>query len=105
MAISRRKFLRDASMGAAAVGTAAAWAPGLLGLASSEGPGVSSDVSSVASVASLEGPAAASVASVDGPVVAHVVDAANGTVAVYHGTQEVIVHSPSLVSALQSALH
>ena len=90
MAISRRRFLRDASMGAAAIGTAAAWAPGLAGLASSSGPEVSSDVSSVASV--------------EGPVVAHVIDASSGTVAVYHGTEEVIVHSPSLVSALHGAL-
>jgi hypothetical protein len=96
MAITRRRFLRDASVGAAAAGTAAAWAPGLLGLASSAGPEVSSDAPSVASVASI--------ASADGPVVAHVIDASNGTVAVYHGTQEVIVHSPNLVSALHAAL-
>jgi hypothetical protein len=94
MTISRRKFLRDASMGAAAVGTAAAWAPGLAGLASSAAPSEASVVSSLGSVASVEG-----------PVVAHVIDASSGTVAVYHGTQEVIVHSPSLVSALHSALH
>ena len=93
MAITRRRFLRDASVGAAAAGTAAAWAPGLLGLASSAGPEVSSDALSVASVVSA-----------DGPVVAHVIDASSGTVAVYHGTQEVIVHSPSLVSALHAAL-
>ena len=99
MAITRRRFLRDASVGAAAAGTAAAWAPGLLGLASSAGPEVSSDAPSVASVASV-----ASVVSADGPVVAHVIDASSGTVAVYHGTQEVIVHSPSLVSALHAAL-
>jgi hypothetical protein len=91
MAISRRRFLRDASVGAAAVGTAATWAPGVLGVASSAGPEVASDASSVASV--------------EGPVVAHVIDASSGTVAVYHGTQEVIVHSPSLVSALHAALH
>jgi hypothetical protein len=102
MTISRRRFLRDASMGAAAVGTAAAWAPGLLGLASSEGAEVSSDApalgSTVASAGSVEG-------EVVGPVVAHIIDASNGTVAVYHGTEEVIVHNPSLVSALHAALH
>jgi hypothetical protein len=58
---------------------------------------------------SAEVPAAissvASVPAVEGPVVAHVIDASNGTVAVYHGTQEVIVHSPNLVSALHAALH
>jgi hypothetical protein len=105
MAISRRRFLRDASVGAAAVGTAAAWAPGLLGMASADGPEVSSDVSSSASVASSVASSAASIGPAEGPVVAHIIDASNGTVAVYHGTQEVIVHSPSLVSALHAALH
>jgi hypothetical protein len=105
MAISRRRFLRDASVGVAAAGAVGAWAPGLTGLGASAGP----EVSSLPTSFSPEVPAAiASVASepaVDGPVVAHVIDASNGTVAVYHGTQEVIVHSPSLVSALHAALH
>ncbi|HLX88984.1 MAG TPA: twin-arginine translocation signal domain-containing protein [Acidimicrobiales bacterium] len=105
MAISRRKFLRDASVGAAAVGTAAAWAPGLVGLAASDGPEVSSDVSSSASSVASSVASVNPLGPVEGPVVAHVVDAANGTVAVYHGTQEVIVHSPGLVSALHAALH
>ena len=101
MTISRRRFLRDASMGAAAVGTAAAWAPGLLGLASSEGAEVSSDAPALGSTVASAG----SVGEVGGPVVAHIIDASNGTVAVYHGTEEVIVHNPSLVSALHAALH
>ncbi|HZQ86595.1 MAG TPA: twin-arginine translocation signal domain-containing protein [Acidimicrobiales bacterium] len=100
MGITRRRFLRDASVGAAAVGTAAAWAPGMLGLASSDAPDIGSLSSGSASVASL----ASTTASVEGPVVAHIVDASSGTVAVYHGTQEVIVHSPGLVSALHAAL-
>ncbi|HVM65641.1 MAG TPA: hypothetical protein VMU14_12330 [Acidimicrobiales bacterium] len=104
MAISRRRFLRDASMGVAAAGAVGAWAPGLAGMGASTAP----EVSSVPSL-SAEVPAAissvASVPAVEGPVVAHVIDASNGTVAVYHGTQEVIVHSPNLVSALHAALH
>jgi len=89
MTISRRIFLRNASVGVAAAGTAAA-APGLMSLAGTE---LSSD-----------GAAVGSLPSVEGPIVAHVVDASTGTVAVYHGTEEVIVHNPSLVSALHAAL-
>jgi hypothetical protein len=89
MDISRRSFLRNASVGVAAAGTAAAVAPGILSLG-----GAAPEITGVADES----------LSVDGPVVAHVVDASNGTVAVYHGVREVIVHSPSLVSALTSAL-
>jgi hypothetical protein len=91
MDMSRRSFLRNASLSVAAAGTAVTVAPGMLGLAGSAAPEVTTIVDSGA-------------AEVDGPVVAHVVDASNGTVAVYHGVREVIVRSPSLVSALTSAL-
>jgi hypothetical protein len=89
--MSRRSFLRNATVGVAAAGTAAA-VPGMLGLAgAASGPEVTSVVDSTAS-------------DVEGPVVAHVIDASNGTVAVYHGLREVVVQSPSIVSALTSAL-
>jgi hypothetical protein len=66
--------------------------PGVLGLAgTAAGPEVSTFVDGTAS-------------DVEGPVVAHVIDASNGTVAVYHGVREVVVQSPSIVSALTSAL-
>jgi hypothetical protein len=92
MDMSRRSFIRNASLSVAAAGTAATVAPGLLGLGGAAAPEVTTLVD--------EGGAAA----VDGPVVAHVVDASSGTVAVYHGVREVIVQSPSLVSALTAAL-
>ena len=89
--MSRRSFLRNASVGVAAAGTVAA-VPGVLGLAgTAAGPEVNSVVDGAAS-------------DVEGPVVAHVIDASNGTVALYHGTREVVVQSPSIVSALTSAL-
>ena len=88
--MSRRSFLRNASVSVAAAGTVAA-VPGVLGLA---GSAAAPEVTTVVDGAS----------EVEGPVVAHVVDASNGTVAVFHGVREVIVHSPSLVSALTSAL-
>jgi hypothetical protein len=90
MDMSRRSFLRNASLGVAAAGTAVTVAPGLIGLAGSAAPDVTTLVDGNAEV--------------DGPVVAHVVDASNGTVAVYHGVREVIVQSPSLVRALTAAL-
>ena len=91
MEMSRRNFLRNASVSVAAAGTAAA-VPGVLGLAGSvAGPDVATVIDSTAP-------------DVEGPVVAHVVDASTGTVAVYHGLREVVVQSPSLVSALTSAL-
>jgi|SRR5579862_6352031 hypothetical protein len=105
MAISRRRFLRDASVGVAAAGAVGAWAPGLTGLASSTAPEVSSLTPAVSAEAPAVASSVASAPAVGGPVVAHVIDASNGTVAVYHGTEEVIVHSPSLVSALHAALH
>ncbi len=84
--------MRNASVGVAAAGTAVAVAPGMLGLAGSvAGPELSTVVDG-------------SAGDVEGPVVAHVVDASSGTVAVYHGLREVIVQSPSIVSALTSAL-
>ena len=89
--MSRRSFLRNASVGVAAAGTAAA-VPGMLGLA---GTAAGPEVTSV-----LDGTAS----EVEGPVVAHVIDASSGTVAVYHGMREVVVQSPSIVSALTSAL-
>ena len=94
MDMSRRSFLRHASVGAAAAGAAATMAPGLLGLAGSAGPEVTTVVDETGGGAGA----------LDGPLVAHVVDASKGTVAVYHGAQEVIVQSPSLVRALTAAL-
>ncbi len=96
MDMSRRSFLRNASLSVAAAGTAVTVAPGMLGLAGSAAPEVTTVVDNGAAVGGGIG--------VDGPVVAHIVDASNGTVAVYHGVREVIVQSPSLVSALTSAL-
>jgi hypothetical protein len=89
--MSRRSFIRNASVSVAAAGTVAA-VPGVLGLA---GTAAAPETTTI-----VDGAAA----DVEGPVVAHVVDASNGTVAVFHGVREVIVQSPSLVSALTSAL-
>jgi len=92
MDMSRRSFLRHASVGAAAAGAAATLAPGLAGLVGSAGPEVAPVVDDAGADA------------VDGPLVAHVVDASKGTVAVYHGAEEVIVQSPSLVRAITGAI-
>jgi hypothetical protein len=91
-AMSRRKFLRNASWGAAAAGTAVA-APGIFG------PGGGSTAATVSSGANFE---TGSVSG--GPVVAHVLDASAGKVAVYQGTRQVVVQDATLTRALTAAL-
>ena len=91
--LSRRGFLRAASIGAAATGVAAA------------GSGVV--MTAVQEVATSAGPTtgAADLAdiTVEGPIVAHVVDASSGTVAVYHGQVGTTVIDHQLARAIAAA--
>jgi len=101
--ISRRRFIRNTSIGVAAAGTVAT-APGLL-IAS---PAVAAD-------RHRSGPSPSSgwpldvVPSVNAPastgVVAHVVDASSGLIAVYAGTKEFVIHDTALAQALINAAH
>lgn len=101
--ISRRRFLRDASLGAVAVGAAAA--VGRQGLASS--------ASKQARAASALGPGAALVAGAGNndmaseasdEVMAHVVGGPSGTVEIYAGTKSVTLHDRGVANALLAAL-
>ena len=91
--ISRRHFLRNASIGAAATGVAAAGGLGLLS-------GVSgADVATPASKPTApEGPL------LEGSgVVAHVVDAKSGEISIYVGTKHVHYTSQALAQELLKA--
>ncbi len=93
--ITRRRFIRDASLSAAAVGTVAAAGPALLG---SVGNAAEATTAATASV----GADTAAVTN-GGTILAHLLDAESGTFAVYFGTQEVTIQSPELAQKLASA--
>jgi hypothetical protein len=91
--MSRRRFIRNASLGAAAAGTAAAL-PGFVGPASAAPLAAGLTHGGVAQAGGGSGPVA---------LVAQVVDASSGEVAVLFGTTEVVRHDPALVQALLQA--
>jgi len=94
--ISRRRFLRDASLGTAAVGALAVVGPSALGAATATsaaasplGPGAASHNLSAA---------ASRPSGVD--VMAHVVDDSSGTISLYSGTTKVTFQDRALAEAL-----
>jgi hypothetical protein len=91
--MSRRRFIRNASLSAAAAGTAVAL-PNLVGSAAAAAP--------LASGPARVG-AATTAGSGRGPLVAHVVDASTGQVALLFGDSEVVRYDPPLVQALLQA--
>jgi hypothetical protein len=104
--ISRRRFIRDASLSAAAVGTVAAAGPSLLG---SVGNATEATTAATTAATASVGAASASVGADTaalangGTILAHLLDAESGTFAVYFGTQEVTIQSPELAQKLASA--
>jgi hypothetical protein len=95
--VSRRVFLRNGSLGAAAVAFVGS-VPGLSGLVT----GVSTDSQALpATVGDAEAGTAGGVAGeVGSPVIAHVTDAASGEVSVYVGEREIVTRDPNLVAHL-----
>ena len=98
--ISRRAFLRNASLGAAAVGTVAVIGPSAFNAATAS-----------AAAASPLGPAAGSgeVALAAGrssepEVMAHIVDDRSGTISLYAGTRKVTFQDRAIAEALLKAL-
>ena len=91
-AISRRRFLRDASLGAAAVGAFAVVGPPALGAATASaspvGPGAGS----------VERLTAAPATGTD--VMAHLVDDKSGTISLYSGTKKITIQNHALAEAL-----
>jgi len=95
--ISRRRFLRDASLGAAAAGALAVVGPSAFGVsatsagASPLGAGTAAHDLSASSASS---------ASSRGEVIAHVVDDSSGTISLYAGTQKFTLTDRALAEAL-----
>ncbi len=91
--ISRRRFLRDASLGAAAVGAFAVVGPPALGAATASaspvGPGAGS---------AGERLTAAPATGTD--VMAHVVDDKSGTISLFSGTKKITIQNHALAEAL-----
>lgn len=95
-AISRRRFLRDASLGAAAVGTVAVVGPSALGIATAPG-------AAAAPLARREESDAPRLGS-GTEVMAHVVDGRSGTISIYSGTKQVTFQNRAVTDALLKAL-
>jgi hypothetical protein len=95
-AISRRRFLRDASLGAAAVGAIAAVGPSALSLATASSAAAAPVTSHEQSVASSPSP--------ETEVIAHVVDRSSGTISIYSGTQKVTFQNRAVTETLLKAL-
>jgi hypothetical protein len=92
--IERRAFLTRGSMAIAAAGIATA-VPGLasgLVAAEQEAPEAQGMVSELT--------AAGETVSMDEPLVAHVRDLATGEIGLFSGTQEIVLHDPSLAARL-----
>jgi hypothetical protein len=98
--ISRRRFLRNASLGAAAIGTAAAIGPSALAAATAP----AASASPVDSPASSDGPGRAMEVGPGTEVMAHVVDQSSGTISLYAGTRKVTFQDRAVTDALLKAL-
>jgi hypothetical protein len=91
--ISRRHFLRNASIGAAATGVAAAGGLSLL-------TGTSAADAATPKVATPDGPI------LEGSgVVAHVIDAKSGKMSLYVGTKHISLTNQALAQELLKATH
>ena len=91
--ISRRRFLRDASLGAAAAGALAVVGPQALGSVTASASPLHSGT------ASGHGTAPASTATGTN-VMVHLVDDNSGTISLYSGTRKVTVRDRALAEAL-----
>ncbi|HTW05868.1 MAG TPA: twin-arginine translocation signal domain-containing protein [Acidimicrobiales bacterium] len=98
--ISRRQFLRDASLGAAAVGTVAVVGPSAFGLVPASSAGASP-----VGYNNLAGDATPLASRSRGDeVMAHVVDEPSGTITLYSGTRKVTFQDRAVAGALLKAL-
>jgi len=96
--ISRRRFIRDASLGAAAVGAVAVvGGPSALGLASTSA--AAAPVTSDLLRSRASNPSVAS----GTDVMAHIVDDSSGTISMYFGTTKVTFQDHALTEALLRA--
>jgi nitrous oxide reductase len=97
--ISRRRFLRGASLGAAALGTAAAVGQGPLNRLVASPANGAAKAAMATGMGGDERPEGAKA-----EVMAHVVGGPSGTIEIYSGTNVVMLHDRGMANALLSAL-
>ena len=98
--ISRRRFLRHASLGAAAVGTVAAIGPSIFSTATASG----ASAATVGTAALTKDRTLTAERGRQPEVMAHVVDESSGTIALYSGTRMVTFQDRAVTDALLKAL-
>ncbi len=101
-AISRRRFLRDASLGAAAVGTVAVAGPKVFGVVTASAKPTASGAAAAAPLAGGHSPTSTLAPGTE--VMAHVVNDGSGTISVYSGTMKVTLRDQAVTEALLKAL-
>jgi hypothetical protein len=101
-AISRRRFLRDATLGAAAVGTVAVAGPRAFGIGTASAQPTTSTAAAAAPLADGHGPT--STLAPDTEVMAHVVNDGSGSISIYSGTKKVTLRDQAVTEALLKAL-
>jgi hypothetical protein len=101
-AISRRRFLRDASLGAAAVGTVAVAGPKVFGVGTASAQPTTRAAAGAAPLAGDHGPTSTLAPGTE--VMAHVVNDGSGTISVYSGTVKVTLRDQAVTDALLKAL-
>ncbi len=101
-AISRRRFLRDASLGAAAVGTLAVAGPKAFGVGTASAQTTPSGAAAATAVVGDQSPKSTLVAGAE--VMAHVANDGSGTISIYSGTRKVTLQDQAVTEALLKAL-
>jgi hypothetical protein len=101
-AISRRRFLRDASLGAAAVGTVAVAGPKVFGIGTASAQPAKSGGEAAAPLAAAH--SRASTLPPGTEVMAHVVNDGSGTISIYSGTRKVTLRDQAVTETLLEAL-
>jgi hypothetical protein len=97
---SRRVFLRNASLGAAAAGAVAVIGPSAFTAATASGA-AASPLAASASPGLLS---SAAPRGAGAEVMAHIVDDRSGTISVYAGTEKVVIKDRAITEALLKAL-
>jgi hypothetical protein len=101
-AISRRRFLRDATLGAAAVGTVVVARPKAFGIRTASAQPTTSGGAAAAPLANDHGRTSALAPGTE--VMAHVVNDGSGSISIYSGTRKVTLRDQTVTEALLKAL-
>lgn len=96
--ISRRRFLRDASVGAVALGAAATVGRGAVDQLVKPSPRAATTAAIATGVNNREAE------NTGNEVMAHVVGGPSGTIEIYSGTNVVTLHNPGMANTLLGAL-